>query len=86
VPLLAQLMESKRWCYWLDRTHPGQQAGTYRVSVVVEDTSGHFPTGGGEMQAPWYWNKETCRQVNQERCGVDEETSLEIVASSMFAT
>ena len=85
-PSITELMEKHRWCYWLDRSRKSDEPGTYPVSVVIENHSGHYPTGGGDkdpLKAPWYWNRETCRQANAER-GISESDAFDIVCSSMF--
>lgn len=93
---LAELMQTRRWCYWLDQTHPdpdeervkGQPPKVFRVSVVVENEPGHYSTGGGEsdpLKAPWYWDQETCEKANAEM-GVTVEAAFDIVTSSMAAS
>lgn len=81
-------LSNKRWVYWLDKTRPENDTReTFRVSVVVENESGHYPTGGGPndpMKAPWYWDDETCRLKNAER-GYTVEECWDIVNSSMCA-
>ena len=76
----------KQWVYWLDLTNPHDPPdGTYRVSIVFENESGHYPTGGGKsdpLKAPWYWDEETCKRANAER-GFDEVATSRIVCSSM---
>lgn len=84
---IAELMKIRRWCFWLDHTVPGEKKGTYKVSVVVENERGHFTTGGTDPgKAPWYWDEDTCKRINNERCGVDEMEANKIIASSMFGS
>lgn len=91
-PSFTELTKTRRWCYWLDVRHPEpgstySENRAYLVCFVVEGEPGCFPTGGGEkdpLKAPWYWNKEVCKQANQEN-GIDEHTAYEIVCSSMAA-
>jgi hypothetical protein len=81
---ISKLMETHRWVYWLDETKPEPgRDGSFAVSIVFENVSGHYPTGGGD-RAPWYWDRETCNAKNQQR-GFTEEQAFEIVSSSMFA-
>lgn len=86
-----QLMnEGRPYCFWLHQAGESQEnpAGPdaprlYRVSLVFQDETGHFPTGGGDVE-PWFWDEATCKRMNQERLGLDEEAAFKIVASSMF--
>lgn len=85
MPHVTELMETHRWVYWLDEAATEDlcmDKPRYRVSIVVEGESGHFPTGGGDV-APWFWNKKTCRVKNAAR-GYSREEESKIVASSMF--
>lgn len=81
-------LHGKKWVYYVDLTAPdpnktpGEPRG-YRVSIVVENEPGHYPTGGGD-KSPWYWDEETCRLQN-EKLGFDEHAAWEIVASSIGA-
>jgi hypothetical protein len=85
---LTELMRTKRWCYFLNKTKPSEaRDGTFMVSVVVEGEAGHFPTGGGDkdpLKAPWYWDEKTCEAENQ-KLGYDEMEAWKIVTSSMAA-
>jgi hypothetical protein len=94
--VLSQLLDTRRWVYWLDQTHPdpdekrekGVAPKVFRVSIVFENEAGHFPTGGGAsdpLKAPWYWDQETCKHANAKR-GFTEEQAFDIVTSSMRAT
>ncbi len=81
---VQELMEVRRWCYWLDRCHPEAAfKDRFRVSIVIEDEPGHYPTGQGTLQVPWYWDEQTCRQKNLDK-GLDENDVIEITSSSMF--
>ena len=43
---VTELMETQRWVYWLDETATEDlrmDKPRYRVSIVVEGESGHFP-------------------------------------------
>jgi hypothetical protein len=81
------LLEGKNWVFWLNQTHPGEVKGTFRVSIVIENESGHYPTGadGRDCRLPWYWDQETCEKANAER-GFDKMKAFEVVASSMGAS
>jgi hypothetical protein len=74
-----------RWVFWLDKTKPDpDDPNAYRVSVVFENRSGHYPTGGEVMdKRPWYWDEATCRAANAER-GYSVLEEFEVVGSSMF--
>lgn len=82
---VAELMQKHRWCYWLDQSHPEPgHTDRFRVSIVFESVSGHYPTGNeAEHKAPWYWDKATCERMNEER-GLSETDTEEIVISSIF--
>jgi len=78
---IDELMRNNRWVYWINEADR-RPDGTCRVSIVIENQSGHFPTGENGKE-PWYWGKETCKLKNAER-GFDEMTAYKIVSSSMF--
>lgn len=81
----TDLMEHNRWVYWLDEMAADSlclDEPRFRVSIVVENEDGHFPTGGGDV-APWYWDAQTCR-VKNAALGYSEEEVHQIIASSMF--
>lgn len=80
---IHELMDTHRWCYWLDEMQPDDSTERFRVSIVVENEPGHFPTGGGDV-VPWYWDKATCRAKNTD-LGLTPEDVDRIVASSMFS-
>ena len=83
---VSELMRTRAWCFWLDQSHPDPdmsgKARFFRVSIVIQNERGHFPTGGKNLQAPWYWDEETCVAQNAKR-GVTKEMAFEIVSSSM---
>jgi len=83
---MVDLIKGK-YCYWVDRCAPDASGERFRVSVVIENESGHRPTGGeGVMDPmPWYWDSETCDRMNRERLGLDRDRVNEIIASSMWA-
>lgn len=84
---VTDLIENNRWVYWVDPLSPQPSDEStpprYRVSIVVENESGHFPTGGDDV-APWYWDYETCRAKNAA-LGYSREEEFKIIGSS-FAT
>ena len=54
-------LHGKKWVYYVDLTAPDPNKTTgeprgYRVSIVVENEPGHYPTGGGD-KSPWYWDE-----------------------------
>ncbi len=81
------LNENRPYAYWLDQSGESKEGpgGTrlYRVSLVFENESGHFPTGGSIEVIPWFWNQETCAAQNEKR-GLNEERVHEITSSSIF--
>lgn len=82
--MIAELMSKNRWCYYLDLTKPDpENKKRFRVSIVIENHSGHYPTGGNHS-GPWYWDEETCKVMNEKR-GITEQDTFEIVAHSMRA-
>ena len=58
------------------------QKNLYRVSIVIENVPGYFPTGGNDTE-PWYWDEKTCIQQNL-KLGFNEDSLTEIITSSMF--
>ena len=81
-------LKDKKWVYWLDLTKPDPdnkegETRCYRVSIVVENDPGHYPTGG-EDKLPWYWDEDTCKEKNKE-LGFNPLEAYDIVSSSMAA-
>lgn len=76
------LNSGKRYAFFLDRSKRKEYTG-WPVSIVFENTAGHFPTGHGETMA-WYWDDDTCALEN-EKLGHNTKAVLDIVASSMGA-
>jgi hypothetical protein len=84
MPSIAEMLNTKRWAYWLDEGHPSpDNPDWFRVSIVFEGVSGHFPTGGDDKE-PWYWSRETCKRRNKLH-GYTELAVMEIVGSSIAA-
>lgn len=91
---LGHLLSTRRWCYWIPADGYVEGKG-FRVSIVVENESGHFPTGStpeGGMQEPWFWGHDykearaTAALENMEKLGLDEKATALIVMSSMGAS
>lgn len=84
-------LRSGHFCYFVPIDAFVEGRG-WRVSIVVENEPGHYPTGGGG-KAPWFWGserkdyklaKETERAMN-ERIGLNERDVHRIISSSMGA-
>lgn len=89
---MRDVIRGRRFIYHIQATgfEPGQG---HRVSIVVENESGHFPTGGGDT-APWYWGDrenesksfveatELAARKNAE-LGYSETQIADILTSSM---
>jgi hypothetical protein len=93
---LTKLLDERRWAYFIP-TDAFVKGRGFRVSIVIEGVSGHFPTGDLESLAtkpdhkePWFWGM-TYAEAEQEaaeqnaKLGHDEKAIWQIVASSMFA-
>lgn len=86
-------LEGKRWIAYIPPTTVPCEDG-YRVSFVIENESGHFPTGdtpeGGQTE-PWYWGptlkdaEECAAKYNADR-GISPEEADKILVSSMVAS
>lgn len=77
------LNDGTRYCYYLNASEPSlSHPDRFRVSMVFEGESGHYPTGGGDVE-PWYWDRNTCR-VRNERHDLNDSDVAEIIAGSMF--
>lgn len=84
------IIKGRRTCFYIPADGYVEGKG-YRVSIVVENESGHFPTGdspeGGDRM-PWYWGKTyeeakaVCAEQNAKR-GLSEEDVFAIITSSM---
>ena len=68
----------------------------YRISVVVENESGHFPTGhwpyeaGPGQSLPYFWGNtwkeaQAACDAQNDRMGLSREKALAIVTSSIVA-
>lgn len=79
-------MQTRRWVYWLDKSKPCLEGrpNAHPVSIVVENESGHYPTGQGDLQMPWYWDDTTCETKNRE-LGFSPGEVFNIVESSIIA-
>lgn len=67
----------------------------WRVSIVVRDQPGYYPTGDDKPAgtAPWYWGKgtyeeasEICDQMNEAKLGLTSTQVTGIICSSMRAS
>lgn len=86
-------LEGKRFCYFIPAEGYVQGHG-YRVSVVVENESGHFPTGDWpyegkvDQRVPWFWGAtyegamKICAAQN-EKLGLTPEDVIAILGSSI---
>lgn len=90
---IAKLFATRRWCYYIPADGFVKGYG-YRVSIVFEHESGHFPTGDWPYEgkpgqrAPWWWGNDfndarAIAEEQNERLGISPREAAEIVASSM---
>ncbi len=92
---VSQLLSTRRWCYWIPETGYVEGHG-YRVSIVFEYESGHYPTGDDAWIAgdhskrkPWFWGhdlaeaKKVAESMNRDRLGLSEKDAALIVTTSM---
>ena len=84
-------MAKKRTVAYIPGDAYSEENKGFRVSIVKEGETGHFPTGDtpeGGMTAPWYWGptysdaKRVADRYNAER-GISKEDALDIVGGSM---
>lgn len=79
-----------RFCYTIPSSTPSTPGSGFRVSLVVENVQGHFPTGntpeGGDV-APWYWGptradaEAICATHNATLGHADHDVAMIIVSS-----
>ena len=94
---VSDLLATRRWCYYVSAEGYVEGHG-YRVSIVFEHESGHYPTGDDAWIAgdhgkrkPWFWGhtyeeaRRACEEVNRARLGLTPKEAALIVASSMGA-
>jgi len=85
---IAQLLNERRFCYFVDELDHLKGQG-FRVSVVIENEPGRFPTGGGET-APWYWGGDSIAEARaiaeaeNTHLGLTMKDVITIINSSMF--
>jgi len=86
---LNLLLATRRWCYAIIATQDPSRTGGYVPSLVIENHAGHYPLRGrGDGAAPWIFGQTlaeaqaTCRTVNREKFGYDEETTFRIECST----
>lgn len=90
---IDKLLSERRFCYVIPESGYVKDRG-YRVSIAIENESGHFPTGnipeGGDIE-PWYWGEtfqeaqDTASRENRERLGLSALDAYKIVMSTMGA-
>lgn len=83
---LDELFATRRWCYFIPRSAFVPRKG-FRVSIVFENDSGHYPTGGDGIE-PWFWGMtfeeaEETAAFENEKLGLTSTAVWEIVSSSM---
>lgn len=90
---MEDVIKGRRFVYHIEGEW--QKGHGHRVSIVIENEPGHFPTGGFGNKAPWYWGdpndseksfelaEETAKKANL-RLGHSEEDIHTIITSSMF--
>lgn len=91
---MARLLWERRWCYVIP-TDAFIDGHGYRVSIVIENEQGHYPTGSdawidgdGAAQMPWFWGMtyaeatRHCDEMNT-RLGYSPLEAAAIVASTM---
>ena len=92
---ISQLLSRRRWCYWIPAD--GFIVGHgYRVSIVFEYESGHYPTGDdawlkgdGSKRKPWFWGhdyeeaRKVAEDMNQQQLGLSPRDAAHIVTTSM---
>ena len=93
---LAQLLETRRWCYVIPIEGFVKGHG-YRVSIAIEKEQGHYPTGdlrtldgdySGGATMPWFWGMtydEACAICVEQnaKLGYTPQEAFKIVASTM---
>jgi hypothetical protein len=92
---ISQLLSTRRWCYWIPADGYVEGQG-FRVSMVFEYESGHYPTGDDAWIAgdygkrkPWFWGhnydeaRKTAEDMNRERLGLTPRDAAHIVTTSM---
>lgn len=94
---ISTLLATRRWCYFIPADGHVEGKG-FRVSIVFEHESGHYPTGDDAWIAgdhgkrkPWFWcdtyeeARRACVEINRDRLGLSPKDAALIVASSMGA-
>jgi hypothetical protein len=92
---ISQMLSTRRWCYWIPADAFVEGRG-YRVSIVFEYESGHYPTGDDAWLAgdyskkkPWFWGldykeaKKVAEEMNRDRLGLSPKDAAHIVTTSM---
>jgi hypothetical protein len=92
---IDELMTIKRFAFYIPADGYVMNQG-FRVSVVFEDTPGHFPTGNWpydgapDQKRPWFWGHdlkaaEAACDAQNERMGISPIEAIKIIGSSMAA-
>jgi len=93
---MEDIVKGRRFCYHVPADGFIEGRG-YRASIVIENESGHYPTGTWPYEgklgqvAPYFWGmtldeaKAVCVAQNK-RMGVSERDAVAIVSSSIAAT
>jgi hypothetical protein len=92
---VSQMLSTRRWCYWIPVDGYVEGHG-YRVSIVFEYESGHYPTGDNAWIAgdhgkrkPWFWGhdyeaaRKVAEDMNRERLSLSAKDAAHIVTTSM---
>lgn len=92
---LMRLMDERRFCAFIPPDGYVEGHG-FRVSIVIENEPGHFPTGddnwrAGRGKQPWFWGhdydeaKAVALEYNRTRFHLTAKDCADIVTSSMAA-
>lgn len=87
MPTVEELFNTRRWCYYIPRSGFVEGRG-YRVSIVFEGETGHYPTGG-DGKEPWFWGdtyeeaEEAAARQNSDQLGLSATDIATIVKSAM---
>ena len=86
------LLANRRWCYFIPLDGFIEGRG-WRVSVVIEGETGHYPTGDldhemRDHREPWFWGmtyhdaEQTAAETNAIRLALSEADIVEILRSA----
>jgi hypothetical protein len=93
---ITDLFATSRYCFFIPVEGFVEGHG-YRVSIVFEGESGHYPTGDWPYESkpgqkmPWFWGEDydaACRTADaqNDRIGISRKLALEIINSSMLVS